>query len=220
MEDLYSNYLKKRIMISINFLGMQAWTLIVNLKDTPEGLKIDNELIIGAARVGYDARDPTRGTPAEAAAVVNENVLNPALKKFYGSDEEFTRSVNAISRHVVEEFSMFRFFLPQVWEQHPQVARAFEAGEAINRYVPRLNYGLGMGLPAKSAAGLTEALAPLNRTALHNSTSALAALKQMPGALKSGAAVHLGAGLQRIKGAIAGKLSKNATATATTGGAH
>ena len=205
VDDLYSNFLKKRIMISINALGMQAWTLIVNLKDTPEGLKIDNELIIGAARTGFDPRDPRRGTPAEAAVVVNDNVLNPALRKFYGTDAEFDRSVNAISRHVVEEFSMFRFFLPQVWAANPSAARMFDAADAVNRYVPRLNYGPGMLLPAPSAAGLTEALAPLNRTAFHDKPAALAALKKAPGALTAGAAAHLGDGLQRLRAAVSGK---------------
>lgn len=32
-------------MISINTIGLQAWTLIVNLKDTPKGLKIDVEQV-------------------------------------------------------------------------------------------------------------------------------------------------------------------------------
>lgn len=35
----------RRIVISINTLGLQAWTLIVNLKDTPQGLKIDVEQV-------------------------------------------------------------------------------------------------------------------------------------------------------------------------------
>jgi hypothetical protein len=36
VEDPLSNFLKKRIVISINTVGMQAWTLMVNLKDTPK----------------------------------------------------------------------------------------------------------------------------------------------------------------------------------------
>jgi hypothetical protein len=113
VEDLLSNYLKKRIVITVNQLGMQAWTLIVNLKDTPQGLKIDNELIIGAAAYGHDPTDPAKGVPAETAVIVNDNIIKPALAN-WASGADFNRSVNAISRHVVEEFSMFRFFLPKV----------------------------------------------------------------------------------------------------------
>jgi hypothetical protein len=91
----------------------QAWTLIVNLKDTPAGVKIDNELIIGAARTGYDPQDPAKGVPPEAARLLNDNVIFPALEN-WAPNGELMRSINAISRHVTEEFSMFRFFLPQV----------------------------------------------------------------------------------------------------------
>ena len=55
--------MKKRIVISINTAGIQAWTLIVNLKDTPEGLKIDNELILGVAAHKYDPTDTAKGEP-------------------------------------------------------------------------------------------------------------------------------------------------------------
>jgi hypothetical protein len=113
IEDMMSNFLKKRVVISINSVGLQAWTLIVNLKDTPQGLKIDNELIIGAARTGYDPLDPSKGIAPEAARMLNDNVIWPALEA-YAPGGELMRSINAISRHVTEEFSMFRFFLPQV----------------------------------------------------------------------------------------------------------
>lgn len=176
-----SNFLKKRIVISINTLGLQAWTLVVNLKDTKEGLKIDVEQararprpapagsrthshtpltalrrvlgrpattacrppahfcsprlgsctqrysnsdplypnplcpnplyptlqIIGAAQTGYDPDDPSRGAPPEAAQIVNDNLVHPMFEKF-ASGKEFERSLNCITRHVVEEFSMFR----------------------------------------------------------------------------------------------------------------
>ena len=92
---------------------MQAWTLIVNLKDTPAGLKIDNELILGAAAQGYDKSDPSRGAPRESSQIVNDNLVKPMLQSWAAGDE-FARSLDAISRHVVEEFSMFRFFLPTV----------------------------------------------------------------------------------------------------------
>ena len=113
VEDLLSNFLKKRVVISINTVGMQAWTLIVNLKDTPEGLKNDAEQVIGMAANGYDPADPAKGMPREFSQVMNDNLIKPALQQQTPGDE-FMRSTNAITRHVVEEFSMFRFFLPQV----------------------------------------------------------------------------------------------------------
>jgi hypothetical protein len=109
---MMSNFLKKRIVISINTVGLQAWTLIVDLKDTPKGLKIDIEQVIGLAPAGYDKADPSTGVSTELAQVISDNVIKPSLEE-QTPGEEFWLSANAITRHVVEEFSMFRFFLPQ-----------------------------------------------------------------------------------------------------------
>jgi hypothetical protein len=141
VEDLVSNFLKKRIVITVNTAGLQAWTLTVNFKDTPQGLKIDNELIMGAAPVGYDPEDPSKGAPAEAAVIVNENLVKKTFDDYAPGGNvpgsEFTRSLNAITRHVVEEFSMFRFFLPQVWHRFPHLQGMFAVGDAIGSFVPR-----------------------------------------------------------------------------------
>ena len=152
VEDLASNFLKKRVVIAVNTAGMQAWTLIVNFKDTPKGLKIDNELIIGAAVQGYDKYDPAKGAPAEAAAIVTENLVKPMFKN-YADGEEFDRSINAITRHVVEEFSMFRFFLPEVWARYPQIQSMFSLMDSTTAGWPRLNYGGSAAAIAAAAGG-------------------------------------------------------------------
>lgn len=72
VEDVISNYLKKRIVISLNIMGMQAWTLNVEMKDTPQGVVITPELIIGIAPRGYDPLDPTKGTAPEMAKMIND----------------------------------------------------------------------------------------------------------------------------------------------------
>jgi hypothetical protein len=79
--------------------------------------------VIGVAASGYDKDDPSKGLPREAAKVLNDNLIRPALE-LQTPGAEFIRSANAITRHVIEEFSMFRFFLPQA--SHAGVGRAGE----------------------------------------------------------------------------------------------
>ncbi|KIZ00054.1 hypothetical protein MNEG_7908 [Monoraphidium neglectum] len=190
VEDLVSNFLKKRIVITVNTAGLQAWTLTVNFKDTPQGLKIDNELIMGAAPVGYDPEDPSKGAPAEAAVIVNENLVKKTFDDYAPGGNvpgsEFTRSLNAITRHVVEEFSMFRFFLPQVWHRFPHLQGMFAVGDAIGSFVPRLNYGPFMTSKAPNVIGLTELMMPFNRTALTSVAGIKKVASAIPGALATG----------------------------------
>lgn len=71
--------------------------------------------ILGAAARGFDPTDPSAGAPPEMAQIVNDNAVKSSLGAYaeWGTPE-FEHSANAITRHVVEEFSMFRFFLPEV----------------------------------------------------------------------------------------------------------
>ena len=93
--------------------------------------------MIGAAVQGYDKTDPSKGTGPEAARIVNDNLIKPLFAS-YAEGEEFTRSINAITRHVVEEFSMFRFFLPTVWERFPHLHGMFALADTVTAFVPRL----------------------------------------------------------------------------------
>jgi hypothetical protein len=71
VEDLVSNFLKKRIVIAVNTMGMQSWTLTVNLKDTPDGLKARAgrgfDWAVGPAARGGEGR-PFCDAPAAARA--------------------------------------------------------------------------------------------------------------------------------------------------------
>jgi hypothetical protein len=174
----------------INTAGMQAWTLVVNLKDTPEGLKIDNELIIGAAALGYDKEDAGKGAPKEAATILNDNLIRPALAA-YAPGEEFMRSIDAISRHVTEEFSMFRFFLPTVWKRFPQLETLSGFGNGVQGFFPKVNYGLGMVTKPFDTTGLTEMMAPLNGAALKNTTQLKKVMGAAPEAIKTGLGLNL-----------------------------
>ncbi|KAI8464077.1 MAG: hypothetical protein J3K34DRAFT_127711 [Monoraphidium minutum] len=198
VEDLMSNFLKKRIVISINTAGMQAWSLIVNMKDTKEGLKIDLELLVGIAAQGYDPKDPSKGVPLEAAQLLNDNLLKPALE-IQTPGAEFMRSCNAITRHAVEEFSMFRFFLPEVWSRFPNVAAAMDLADGLNRFTPPWNYGALMKLPVADTTGLVEMLTPFNRTRLFNLTAAGAAGKALPAAVARGAGLGINARLASLQ---------------------
>jgi hypothetical protein len=71
-----------------------------------------------------------------------------------------------------------------------------------------------MALPAANLAGLTEALAPLNRTKLKNTTELIGALKAFPGALTSGAAINWNSNVGRLTAAgnkVLAALQRNKT---------
>jgi uncharacterized membrane protein YgcG len=93
--------------------------------------------MIGAAVRGYDKTDPAKGAPPEMAQLANDNLVKPMFAS-YAEGDEFTRSINAITRHAVEEFSMFRFFLPAVWDRFPHLHGMFALADTVTAFVPRL----------------------------------------------------------------------------------
>ncbi|GBF97094.1 hypothetical protein Rsub_10105 [Raphidocelis subcapitata] len=218
VEDFVTNWYKKRIVISINALGMQSWTLMVNLKDTEEGLKIDVEQIIGVAAKGYDPTDPSKGMSHEAATLINDNLLWPAMEGWAPGDE-FMRSANAITRHVVEEFSMFRFFLPQVWDKYPHLQFLSAVNEATGRVAPTgVDLGLSGVLPSVSGAGLHQAFAPLNRTKVDSPGAVKTVASKLPEAIKLGFKMNVNDNLAKMSSnynALKGSLSSPKTANRT-----
>jgi hypothetical protein len=68
-------------------------------------------------------------------------------------------------------------------------------GDFLSKNVPRLNYGLGMAMKPMNTAGVTEMLAPFNRTSPKDRTAMAAALGKLPAALITGAEKNVGASM-------------------------
>lgn len=95
---------------------MQTLTMIIEFNDTPEGLVVDVEMIMGLPYKGYDERSPLRGYPT--AAGLNEMAFAPAFAGLVPGGFDFHESLDAITRHVIEEFTNLQFFVPYFWEKY------------------------------------------------------------------------------------------------------
>jgi len=93
---------------------LQAFTLIVEFNDSPEGLVVSVEVIIGAAVKGYDAKNPTKGVPVPMAKAVNTMLLEAVMEP-YRKNGDFEGALDAVTRHVVEEFGNLPNFVPKAW---------------------------------------------------------------------------------------------------------
>jgi len=88
--------------------------MILEFNDTPEGLVVDVEVIAGIPFKGYDDRAPYDGY--KMAAGMNELFTAPLLASQKGS-YDWEESINAITRHVIEEFSNLQHFVPYLYEK-------------------------------------------------------------------------------------------------------
>lgn len=88
--------------------------MIIEFNDTPEGMVVDIEVIAGIPSKGYDERNPIDGFTA--AAGMNEVLTAPLLAANKNS-MDWEESINAITRHAIEEFSNLQFFVPTLWQK-------------------------------------------------------------------------------------------------------
>jgi hypothetical protein len=95
--------------------------MIIEFNDTPEGLVVDIEVVAGIPSKGYDERSPTDGYLM--AAGMNEMLTAPLLAKQKGSPD-WQDSINAITRHAIEEFSNLQFFVPTLYEKYTALGKA------------------------------------------------------------------------------------------------
>lgn len=96
--------------------------MIIEFNDTPEGVVVDAEIIMGLPYKGYDERSPLRGYPM--AAGLNEMAIAPALAGKVPGAFNFDEALDAITRHVVEEFSNLQFFVPYAWGKYTALGKA------------------------------------------------------------------------------------------------
>jgi len=99
----------------------QTWTMILEFNDTPEGLVVDIEVVAGLPFKGYDERAPLDGYAA--AAGLNEMMTAPLIARQKGS-YDWEESINAITRHTIEEFSNLQHFVPYLYEKHTIMGKA------------------------------------------------------------------------------------------------
>lgn len=118
-NDLALNLPRNRYVLGMEYLGFQAFTLIVEFNDSPTGLVTSVEVILGAAASGYDAKNPNQGVPKIAASTANallfESVMAP-----YRKNGDFKGALDAVTRHVVEEFGNLQWFVPEAWGRSVQ----------------------------------------------------------------------------------------------------
>eukprot|EP00775_Hariotina_reticulata_P003867 gene3867-4122_t len=115
VSDPVSNMLKNRFYITMPLLGLPTWNMIIEFNDTPEGLVVDVEVVAGIPPKGFDERDPTSGFLT--AAGMNELLTAPLLASQKASPD-WSGAIDAISRHVIEEFSNLQFFVPVLYEKY------------------------------------------------------------------------------------------------------
>lgn len=96
---------------------MQAFTLIVEFNDSPEGLVVSVEVIIGAAVKGYDVKNPSKGVPVPMAKAANTLLLQAVMAPYH-KNGDFDGALDAVTRHVVEEFGNLPNFVPKAWNGH------------------------------------------------------------------------------------------------------
>jgi hypothetical protein len=95
--------------------------MMIDFNDTPEGLVVDIEVVAGVPYKGYDKRAPTDGYLM--AAGMNEVFTAPLVGRQKNS-MDWEESINAITRHAIEEFSNLQHFVPYLYEKYTILGKA------------------------------------------------------------------------------------------------
>lgn len=90
--------------------------MVVEFKDSPEGVIVSVEVILGAAAIGYDKKNPFEGVPKPLASAANAMLFETIMKP-YRENGDYAAALDAVTRHVVEEFSNLQRFVPLAWEE-------------------------------------------------------------------------------------------------------
>lgn len=113
--DLALNLPRNRYVLAFEVMGFQAFSLIVQFKDSPAGLVVSVEVLLGAAAKGFDPLNPLDGANKAMAALANA-MLFESIMKPYRKNGQFNGALNAVTRHIVEEFGNLQFFVPSAWD--------------------------------------------------------------------------------------------------------
>eukprot|EP00775_Hariotina_reticulata_P010175 gene10175-10335_t len=114
-SDLALNLPRNRYVLGFEVMGFQAFTLVVQFKDSPAGLVVSVEVLLGAAAKGFDPLNPLDGANKAMAALANAMLFETIMKP-YRKNGQFNGALNAVTRHIVEEFGNLQHFVPAAWD--------------------------------------------------------------------------------------------------------
>lgn len=114
VENYFAERLHDRFIATINIAGHEAFTLIHRFIDTPEGMVMELEYILGFPPKGYD-KNPLLGSGPLLGAL-NRPLVQPVADHLFGGD--YKGLLDASCLHAVEEFGNLQFFLPEVWNRY------------------------------------------------------------------------------------------------------
>lgn len=133
---------------------LQVFTLVVEFKDNPNGLVVSVEVIIGAAVKGYDQKFPKNGVAPAMAKAANTMLLEAVMGP-YRENGDFNAALDAVTRHVVEEFGNLPNFVPQAWNAAAGVDKVVEELAQFKKNIINLvKPGSKVNAAAAAQAGL------------------------------------------------------------------
>jgi hypothetical protein len=127
--------------------------LIVEFNDSHDGLVVSVEVIIGAAAKGYDTKNPKNGVPASMAKAANTMILEPVMAP-HRANGEFDGALDAVTRHVVEEFGNLPNFVPDAWNGDMRGKLAQEVVNFKRNIIAMVQKGGAIDKAAARQAGL------------------------------------------------------------------
>lgn len=102
--------------LSLYVNGYIAWSLLLNVEDTPEGGVVVVRNILGAPLKGYDPVSPSLGYNVTAAQEINANALMPMYLQAFTLTPNWDALEKAALRHFIEEFSNLGRFVPTLYK--------------------------------------------------------------------------------------------------------
>jgi hypothetical protein len=78
-------------------------------------------IILGVPPKGYDAKNPDAGS--FMASTFNDMLMGPLIESFRNTPD-LDESMNAVIRHMIEEYSNLRHFVPELYAKHSKLAAA------------------------------------------------------------------------------------------------
>lgn len=108
--------------------------MVVEFNDSPDGLVASVEVIIGAAVKGYDPKYPFNGVTPAMAKAANAMLLEPMMAP-YRANGDFKAALDAVTRHVVEEFGNLPNFVPEAWNSDERGTLSEELAQFKNNII-------------------------------------------------------------------------------------
>ena len=112
---------KLRAFVCLALGSLQALTNRIEFKDTADGLMVRINIVLGVPPRGYDSNNPDAGS--FFASTFNDMLMGPLIESFRNTPD-LDESMNAVIRHMIEEYSNLRFFLPELYGRYSKMGAA------------------------------------------------------------------------------------------------